>query len=311
MLAVKLERELPKTEILNRYLNAIYFGRGAYGVEAASKTYFGKDVGSLTLPEAAYLAGLIRSPETADAALPPTDPERRPAGWPRPRSAARRCSTTWCKQHYITQAQRDAAVGLAVDRRAAQGQRRQHLRHGRPTPSSGTQYFVDYVRQHAGRARASSPTPRSTAAGCASTRPSTTACSSDAVDAVTSHARPARGDPSAALVALDPSGRDQGHGRRPDYADVAGEPGRRAAGGGGGRQAGSSFKPFALAEALQPGHDRSSRSYNAPCQLDDARRRTAGDDWAVNNDDERELRRASTWSTATDELVEHRTSPSW
>ncbi len=44
VLAVKLERQLPKTEILNRYLNAVYFGRGAYGVEAASKTYFGKDV---------------------------------------------------------------------------------------------------------------------------------------------------------------------------------------------------------------------------------------------------------------------------
>ena len=76
MLAVKLERQLPKTEILNRYLNAVYFGRGAYGVEAASKTYFGKDVGSLTLPEAAYLAGLIRSPETADAALPAIGPGR-------------------------------------------------------------------------------------------------------------------------------------------------------------------------------------------------------------------------------------------
>ena len=40
-LAVKLERELPKQEILTRYLNTIYFGRGAYGVEAASRAYFG------------------------------------------------------------------------------------------------------------------------------------------------------------------------------------------------------------------------------------------------------------------------------
>ena len=68
-LAVKLERELPKQEILTRYLNTIYFGRGAYGVEAASRAYFGKSVGDITLPEAAYLAGLIRSPETADAQL--------------------------------------------------------------------------------------------------------------------------------------------------------------------------------------------------------------------------------------------------
>ena len=44
-LAVKLERELPKQEILTRYLNTIYFGRGAYGVEAASRAYFGTSVG--------------------------------------------------------------------------------------------------------------------------------------------------------------------------------------------------------------------------------------------------------------------------
>jgi membrane peptidoglycan carboxypeptidase len=74
-LAVKLERELPKQEILLRYLNTIYFGRGAYGVEAASRAYFGKPVGQLTLPEAAYLAGLIRSPETADANRGPEDPD--------------------------------------------------------------------------------------------------------------------------------------------------------------------------------------------------------------------------------------------
>jgi membrane peptidoglycan carboxypeptidase len=68
-LAVKVERELSKDEILTRYLNVIYFGRGAYGVQAASRAYFGKNVEDLDLPQAAYLAGLIRSPETADAQL--------------------------------------------------------------------------------------------------------------------------------------------------------------------------------------------------------------------------------------------------
>ena len=61
-LAVKVERELPKEEILTRYLNTIYLGRGAYGIEAASRVYFGRNLDRLTLPEAAYLAGLIRSP---------------------------------------------------------------------------------------------------------------------------------------------------------------------------------------------------------------------------------------------------------
>ena len=47
----------------HRYLNTIYFGRGAYGVQAASRTYFEHDVGDITLPEAAFLAGLIRNPQ--------------------------------------------------------------------------------------------------------------------------------------------------------------------------------------------------------------------------------------------------------
>ena len=70
VLSVKVEQEFTKQQILERYLNAVYFGRGAYGVGAASRTYFGHDLSQITLPEAAYLAGLIRSPGTADAAVP-------------------------------------------------------------------------------------------------------------------------------------------------------------------------------------------------------------------------------------------------
>jgi membrane peptidoglycan carboxypeptidase len=61
--AVALERRLSKDEILNRYLNIAYFGAGAYGVYAASQTYFGKPASDLTLPEAALLAGLLQSPD--------------------------------------------------------------------------------------------------------------------------------------------------------------------------------------------------------------------------------------------------------
>jgi len=63
-LAVKLEKELSKNEILELYLNRVYFGHGAYGVEMASKIYFGKSVTSITLPESALLAGLIKAPTT-------------------------------------------------------------------------------------------------------------------------------------------------------------------------------------------------------------------------------------------------------
>jgi penicillin-binding protein 1A len=61
-LAIKLEKELSKNEILELYLNKIYFGHGAYGVEMASRLYFGKPVSQVTLPEAALLAGLIKAP---------------------------------------------------------------------------------------------------------------------------------------------------------------------------------------------------------------------------------------------------------
>jgi penicillin-binding protein 1A len=62
MLAIQIERRLTKDEILERYLNQVYFGQGAYGVETASEVYFGKPARQLTLPEAAMLAGLIRAP---------------------------------------------------------------------------------------------------------------------------------------------------------------------------------------------------------------------------------------------------------
>jgi penicillin-binding protein 1A len=61
-LAIKIEKNLSKKEILELYLNKIYFGHGAYGIEMASKTYFGKSVRDINLPEAALIAGLIKAP---------------------------------------------------------------------------------------------------------------------------------------------------------------------------------------------------------------------------------------------------------
>lgn len=63
VLAVQIERAYTKPEILEFYLNQIYLGEGAYGVQVAAKTYFQKDVSQLTLGECALLAGLARAPE--------------------------------------------------------------------------------------------------------------------------------------------------------------------------------------------------------------------------------------------------------
>jgi penicillin-binding protein 1A len=65
-LAMGLEQTLTKDQILERYLNTVYFGEGAYGVGAAARVYFGHAATRLSLAEAALLAGLIRSPSRAD-----------------------------------------------------------------------------------------------------------------------------------------------------------------------------------------------------------------------------------------------------
>src|ERR1041384_758617 len=62
ILSVWLERKYSKDEILDLYLNRVYFGSGAYGVEAAAQRYFGKSARNVTLSEAALLAGLVKSP---------------------------------------------------------------------------------------------------------------------------------------------------------------------------------------------------------------------------------------------------------
>ena len=62
MVALRIEREFSKQQILELYVNRIYFGSGCYGVETASQAYFGKHASELNLSEAALLAGLIRSP---------------------------------------------------------------------------------------------------------------------------------------------------------------------------------------------------------------------------------------------------------
>ncbi|WP_440070666.1 transglycosylase domain-containing protein [Streptosporangium sp. OZ121] len=64
--SVKLSKEKTKDEILEEYFNLIYFGRGAHGIQAAAKTFFGKNVGQLTVPEGAYLAARVQNPSAFD-----------------------------------------------------------------------------------------------------------------------------------------------------------------------------------------------------------------------------------------------------
>ncbi|HEX3827952.1 MAG TPA: transglycosylase domain-containing protein, partial [Sporichthyaceae bacterium] len=70
LLAIKIDKQLTKDEILQNYLNTIYLGRGAYGVQAAAQAYFQVDVGKLTVPQDAVLAAVIQSPSLLDPSTP-------------------------------------------------------------------------------------------------------------------------------------------------------------------------------------------------------------------------------------------------
>lgn len=125
-LALQLEREYTKQEILEFYLNQIYFGQGAYGVEAAAKTYFDKDVSALTLNECAMLAGIPKSPNYYS---PFNNLEA---------ARARRATVLeqMAKYHYISDSE-------------ASRLKKEDLRLARPQAGGVTEaaYFIDYVVQ--------------------------------------------------------------------------------------------------------------------------------------------------------------------
>ncbi|MFD3545914.1 transglycosylase domain-containing protein [Streptomyces sp. NPDC058655] len=80
-IAIKLGREKSKGYILEGYLNTSYFGRNAYGIQAAAQAYYGKDVGELTTAEGAYLATLLNSPSVFDVVSHPQSRPRAVARW--------------------------------------------------------------------------------------------------------------------------------------------------------------------------------------------------------------------------------------
>ncbi|MHC2623264.1 penicillin-binding protein 1A [Bradyrhizobium huanghuaihaiense] len=100
-LAIWLERKHSKDEILELYLNRVYFGSGAYGVEAAAQKYFGKSARNVTVAEAAMLAGLVKSPSRLA-------PNRNPEG---AEARAQIVLTAMADAKFITEAQAQATIG--------------------------------------------------------------------------------------------------------------------------------------------------------------------------------------------------------
>lgn len=100
-LAIWLERKHSKDEILELYLNRVYFGSGAYGVEAAAQKYFGKSAKNVTIAEAAMLAGLVKSPSRLA-------PNRNPEG---AEARAQIVLAAMADARFITDAQAKASIG--------------------------------------------------------------------------------------------------------------------------------------------------------------------------------------------------------
>jgi len=150
-LAIKIEREISKQEILTRYLNTIYFGRGAYGVQAASRAYFGRDVQQLGLAESSYLAALIRSPEAADA-WRTDDRTSEAAVAERTLAETRRRSVldAMFEQRYITAEQRDAADAVPFDAPYLLPRQTESNFGTVKGKEYGTEYFVEHVRRWLG-----------------------------------------------------------------------------------------------------------------------------------------------------------------
>ena len=123
-LAYKIETVLSKEQILETYLNQIYFGQGAYGVSAAAQTYFGKDVAKVTVPEAALLAGLPKSPNNYS---PYKHPERA-------KKRQEHVLTRMSEAGFLTPRERDEAVAQLLS-----------FRHGMPAQTAP--YFMEYIRQ--------------------------------------------------------------------------------------------------------------------------------------------------------------------
>lgn len=223
ILAYRVEKKLTKDEILQRYLNTIYFGHGAYGVESAAQVYFGTSLGELDLAQCATIAGVIKSPGRYSPYL---DPD----------AAKRRRDTVlgqMAEQGFIDPAAHDAAVA------------EEFALSGLADSSAEAPYFMEYIKallidEYGSEAVFRGGMKIKTTLDLRMQR-----VAEQAITAVLDEP----GDPSAALVALNPvtgeivamvGGRDFSQ----QQFNVAVQ---------GRRQPGSAFKPFVLVSALQQG----------------------------------------------------------
>ena len=235
IIALKLAHTHSKKEILELYLNTIYFGRGAYGVEAASEAYFGHSAQKLTLPESALLAGIIRAPDLYDPAHDLV-------------AATNRRDTVlglMVREQYITQAQADAASKVKVSARVR-------------SLTGIAPHFLELVQQILEQ----NVSPKVLYRGGVRVRVTLDRDMQIAADNAVQSVYDRKTDPDAALVAIDPhTGAVRAMVGSRDYAtrqlNLAVD---------GFRQPGSAFKPATLTAYLENGGSILDK-YQAPATI--------------------------------------------
>lgn len=248
-IALQIEKIYSKDQILMMYLNTIYYGSGAYGIEAASQTYLGKKAQDLTLSEAALLSGLPQSPSKLD---PTKNPE---AAKERRNTVLKRMLTNGD----ITQEQYDEASSEDIK-----------LNYTPPT-ENGTYkypYFVDYVKSLLLQKFPKDTLFKSGLTVKTTIRPK---LQEAATDAVLSKVEGGGDRLEAALVSIDPKtgyivAMVGGRNYEKDQFNLATQ---------SRRQPGSSFKTFTLVTAIAAGMDPQTKvNGDSPCTIGD---------WKVSN----------------------------
>jgi penicillin-binding protein 1A len=238
ILAVWLETKFSKKQILSLYLNRVYFGEGAYGIEAASQRYFNKPASNLTVGEAALLAGLMKGPSRYSPVSATDRAERR----------ATIVLDKMVETGAITAAQRDQAFA-------------QPVRVSATLANQNAQYFVDWVDQ---QVRALVGQPQEDLVVETTLDLPIQQDAERAVRDVLLRDGPSKGVQQAALVALDGEGRVRAYVGGDDYVASPYDRASLAQ-----RQAGSSFKPFVYLTAMEHGHTPTEPVVDEPVTIGD------------------------------------------